>query len=133
MTWSSESSTQLTLTGSHQTVQRSAADWAVTLNPCEEALITFDFNPQASATENCDIRILRSGDNTLFETDGEGLRVVLSFDNDESDDPVVATVKISGVRAFKIRARVRDTDDQGGGTDTSSTLDVDVAKNGVSL
>ncbi len=134
MAWGSlESSTQLSLTGSYQTVQRSAADWEVTLNPGELAQVVFDFNPEATPTENCDIIIQRTADGTLYESDGEALREIIEYDNSESDDPAVRSVTIAGVYGFRVRARLRDTDDTAGGDDSGSTLDVDVRKDGVSL
>ena len=134
MAWgTAESSTQLTLTGSYQTVQRSAADWEITLNPGELAQVLFEFNPQASATENCDIVIQRTFDGTTYETDGEGLRYVIEHANRESEDPARRAIEIVGVYGFQVRARVRDTDDTAGGTDTTSTLDVDIRKDGVNI
>lgn len=134
MAWGSLlSSTQLTLGASYSTVQRSAADWEITLNPGEIAQVVFDFNPQASATENCDIIIPLTADGTLYESDGEAQREIIEFDNPESDDPAVKSVTIAGVYGFKVRARVRDTDDTAGGTDTTSTLDVDIRVDGVSI
>ena len=134
MAWGSlESSTQLSLTGSYQTVQRSAADWEVTLNPGEIAQVVFDYNPEATPTENCDIIIQMTADGTLYESDGEAQRLIIEYDNAESDDPAVRSVTIAGVYGFQIRARLRDTDDTAGGDDSGSTLDVDVRKDGVSI
>lgn len=134
MAWAAlESATQLTLTGSYQTIQRSAADWEVTLDPGEIAQLMFDFNPQASATENCDIIIQLTPDGTIYESDGEAQRYIIEYNNSESDDPAKRSVTIAGVYGFQIRARVRDTDDTAGGDDTSSTLDVDIRKDGVSI
>lgn len=134
MAWGSlESSTQLTLTGSYQTVQRSAADWEVTLNPGELAQIMVDFNPQGSATEDCDLIIQRTPDGTIYESDGEALRYIISHDNNESDDPAKRSIEITGVYGFQIRARVRDPDDTAGGDDTTSTVDIDIRKDGISL
>jgi len=126
-------STQLALTGSYQTVQRSAADWEITLNPGELAQIVFDYNPEATPTENCDIVIERTADGTLYESDGEAIREIIEFSNSESDDPAVRSVEITGVYGFKVRARLRDTDDTVGGDDSGSTLDVDVRLDGISI
>lgn len=134
MAWGSLlSSTQLTLTGSYQTVQRSAADWELTLNPGELAQVIFDFNPQGTPTENCDIIVQMTADGTLYESNGEAMRPIISYDNAESDDPAVRSISIAGVYGFRIRARVRDPDDTAGGDDTTSTLDVDVKLDGVSV
>lgn len=134
MAWGSlESATQLSLSGTYATVQRSAADWEVTLNPGEIAQVMLDFNPQATPTENCDVIISRTADGTTYESDGEALRYIIEAANRESDDPAIRSITIAGVYGFKIRARVRDTDDTAGGDDTGSTLDVDIRKDGVSI
>lgn len=134
MAWGSlESSTQLSLTGSYQTVQRSAADWELTLNPGEIAQVVFDYNPESTPSENCDIIIQMTPDGTIYESDGEAQRYIIEYANAESDDPAIRSVTISGVYGFRIRARLRDTDDTAGGDDTGSTLDVDVRKDGVSI
>lgn len=134
MAWGpSLSSTQLSLTASYQTVQRSAADWEITLNPGEIAQVVFDFNPQATPTENCDIVIQLTPDGTLYESDGEAQREIIEYDNSENDDPAIRSVTIAGVYGFRIRARLRDPDDTAGGDDTSSTLDVDIRLDGVDI
>lgn len=134
MAWpSSESATQLTLTSGYQTVQRSAADWQVTLLQGEMAVVTLNFNPESTPSENCDLIIPTTMDGTLYESDGEAIRRIISYDNRESDDPAVRQVHVTGVYGFKIRARVRDTDDTVGGTDTASTLDVNIRKDGIDL
>lgn len=134
MAWGTlESATQLTLTGSYQTVQRSAADWEVTLNPGELAQIIVDFNPETTPSENLDLLICRTADGTTYESDGEALRYIIEYDNRESDDPAIRSIEIAGVYGFKIRARVRDTDDTAGGDDTASTVDIDIRKDGVSI
>jgi len=82
MAWgTAEDSTQLTLTGTYQTVQRSAADWEVTLNPGEIAQVMLDFNPQATPTENGDIIIARTADGVTYESDGEALRYIVEADS----------------------------------------------------
>ena len=59
MAWRAQiNSTQLALTGSFQTVQESAADMELELDPFEEAHIQLEFNPQASPTELCEVIIL---------------------------------------------------------------------------
>ena len=134
MAWGTlESSTQLSLTGTYQTVQKSAADWEVTLNPGEVAQVVLDYNPEATPTENCDVIIQLTADGTTYESDGEARRYIISFSNRESDDPAIRSVSITGVYGFQIRARLRDTDDTAGGDDSGSTLDVDVRKDGVSI
>jgi hypothetical protein len=134
MAWGSLlSSTQLTLDENYDTVLRSAADWEIELNPGEIAQVIFDFNPEATPSENCDIIIPLTADGTLYESDGEAQRQIIEFSNSESDDPAVRSVTIAGVWGFKIRARVRDPDDTAGTDDTASTLDVDIRIDGVSI
>lgn len=126
-------STQLALTGTYQTVQRSAADWELTLNPGELAQVVLDYNPEATPTENLDVIISRSADGTKYESDGEALRYIMSYANAESDDPAIRSIELTGIYGFKVRARLRDTDDTVGGDDSGSTLDVDVRLDGVSV
>jgi len=133
MAWGSLlSSTQLSLGASYSTVQRSAVDWEVTLNPGELAQVVLDYNPQATPTENCDVIISRTADGTLYESDGEAIRYIIEGDNAETDDPAIRTIEVVGCYGFKVRARLRDTDDTAGGTDTA-TLDVDIRLDGVSV
>lgn len=130
MAWGSLlSSTQLTLDENYDTVLRSAVDWEIELNPGEIAQVVFDFNPEATPSENCDIVIPVTADGTLYETDGEAQRHIIEF----AEDPAIRSVTIAGVWGFKIRARVRDTDDTEGTDDTASTLDVDIRVDGVSI
>ena len=134
MAWGTiESSTQLSLTGSYQTLQRSAADWEITLNPGEIAQVMLDYNPEATPSENCDIIIQKTADGTLYESDGEAERHIIEYSNSEGDDPAVRSVTIAGVYGFRIRARLRTPADAAGGSDSGSTLDVDVRKDGVSI
>lgn len=134
MAWGSLlSSTQLALTSSYQTVQRSAADWEITLNPGEIAQVFFDYNPEATPSEDCDIIIQLTADGSLYESNGEAQRHIIEYSNVESDDPAIRSVTIAGVYGFKISARLRDTDDTVGGDDTGSTLDVDIRLDGVSI
>lgn len=136
MAWGTlESSTQLALTGTYQTVQNpgDTGDWELTLNPGELATIMFDYNPEATPSENCDIIICATADGTLYESDGEAQREIIEFDNSENDDPAARGRTIAGEYGFIIRARLRDTDDTAGGDDIGSTLDVDIRKDGVSI
>lgn len=124
------SSTQLSLSGSWQTVQRSAADWEITLNPGELAQVVLDYNPQATPTEYCHVLISRTADGTVYETDNVG-HMLYVIQND--DDPGILSIEVTGVYGFKIRAALFDTDGTVGGDDTGSTLDVDVRVDGVSV
>ena len=136
MAWSlATTSDILTLTGSYQTVQRSGADMVITLNPGETANIMLEFSPQAPPTENCDVAILTSGDGTKFDVPSEVTRHILSFQDRDGNTltSVVRNVEVAGVQMIKIQARVRDTDDTIGGTDTSSTLVASYTTDGVSI
>lgn len=134
MAWGSLlSSTQATLTSSYATIQKDAADWEITLNPGELAQVMVDFNPETTPTENCDFIISRTADGTLYESDGEALRYIIKHTNRDADDPAIRSLEIVGVYGFKMRVRTRDTDDTTGGTDTGSTVDVDVRLDGVSV
>lgn len=131
MAWGSlESSTQLSLSGSWQTVQRSAADWEVTLNPGEMAQVVLDYNPQTTPTEYCHVIISRTADGTLYESDDVApMHYVITND----DDPGVRSISVAGCYGFQVRAALFDTDGTAGGDDTGSTLDVDIRKDGVSV
>ncbi len=134
MSWgSTTASTALTLTGSYQTVQESAADLTLALNPGESASLMLDADFQGTPTEDVDILIVKSPDGTEWESDGEAERLIISVANRETDDPAERHVLVSGCHTFKIRARVRDTDDSAGGTDTTSTLTVHHAVDGISI
>lgn len=124
------SSTQFALSGSWATVQKDAADWEVTLNPGELAQVVLDYNPQATPTEYCHVVISRTADGTLYETDNVA---PMHYIIRNTDDPGVLAIPVHGCYGFKIRAALFDTDGTAGGTDTGSTLDVDVRLDGVSI
>lgn len=133
MAWGTKTaSTALTLTGSYATVQESAVDMEITLNPAEGCSVIFDVDFEVTPTEDVDIIIVKSPDGTEYETDGEAERLIISVANRESDDPAERHVWIDNCHTFKIRARVRDTDDTAGGDDTASTLTVHYRVNGIS-
>lgn len=133
MAWGTKgTSTALTLTGSYQTVQESAVDMELSLNPGEGAIVIFDADFQTTPTEDADILIVKSVDGTEYETDGEAQRSIIEVANRESDDPAERAVWVTDCHTFKIRARVRDTDDTAGGGDTTSTLTVHYRLNGIS-
>lgn len=134
MAWGTKgASTELTLTGSYQTVQESAVDLEISLNPGELVQLMFDFDPQATPTENCDILVVKSVDGTTWESDGEADRYIIECTNRESDDPAILSREYAGVHTLRVRARVRDTDDTAGGTDTTSSLQVHYRLDGVSV
>ena len=134
MAWASKGTTSaLTLTGSYGTVQESAADKEWTLNPGELATLILDVDFQTTPTENADVIIVRSVDGTEYESDGEAERNIVLAANRETDDPAERHVVVAGCYGFKVRARVRDTDDTAGGDDTLSTLTVHYRLDGVSL
>jgi len=131
MAWGSlGSSDSLTLSGSWQTVQQSSSDWEITLNPGEMAQVVLDYNPQSTPTEYCHVIIARTADGTLYESeDVAPMEYVIAND----DDPGVLSVEVAGCYGFIVRAALFDTDGTAGGSDTGSTLNVDVRLNGVSL
>ena len=134
MAWGSKGTTSaLTLGSSYSTVQESAADKEFTLNPGELLQIIFDVDFQATPTENADIIVQKTVDGTEYESDGEADRYIIEAANRETDDPAERSISITGVYGCRIRARVRDTDDTAGGTDTSTTLTCHYRLDGVSL
>lgn len=134
MAWGTKgTSTALTLTGSYQTVQESAADLEITLNPGELCQLILDVDFQTTPTENADILIQKSVDGTEWESDGEADRYIIEAANRETDDPAERSISVAGVYAIRFRARVRDTDDTAGGTDTTSTLTVHYRNDGVNV
>lgn len=134
MAWGSLlSATQLSLSGSYQTVQRSAADWEITLNPGESAVVTLNYSRDATTpTEDCQVLIQRTADGTTYEGDELAPMVWLDEDDADGSNDVILTITVSHVWGFRIRARLRDDDDTAGGDDTA-TLDVDIVKNGISV
>ena len=131
MAWGSvTASTQLSLTGSYQIVQQGGGDFEVTLNPGEIAQVVFDYDvDNTTPGEDCDIIIQKTADGTLYESESEAMRIIISYAN---EDPAKKSITIAGVWGFQIQARLRDPDDTPGGDDTA-TLDVDVRKDGVSI
>lgn len=133
MAWGSKStSTALTLTSSYQTVQESAADMEISLNPGESCIVILDADFETTPTEDCDVLIQRSVDGTEYESDGEAERHIISVANRESDDPAERAVWVNECHTFRVRARTRDTDDTAGGDDAASTLTVHYRKDGIS-
>lgn len=134
MAWGSKGTTSaLTLGSSYSTVQESAADKEISLNPGESCSIILDVDFQSTPTEDADIIIVKSVDGTEYESDGEAERHIISVANRETDDPAERHLFVSDCHTFKVRARVRDTDDTAGGDDTSSTLTVHYRLDGISL
>lgn len=133
MAWGTKTaSTALTLTGSYQTVQESAADMEIALNPGEGCAVIIDVDFQATPTEDADVLIQKSVDGTEYETDGEAERHIVSVSNREVDDPAERFVWVTDCHTFRVRGRVRDTDDTAGGDDTTSTLTIHYRVNGIS-
>lgn len=134
MTWGTKgTSSALTLTGTYQTVQESAADLEISLNPGESCQVILDVDFQVTPTEDADILIVRSVDGTEYESDGEAERHIISAANRETDDPAERSIFVTDCHTFKIRSRVRDTDDTAGGNDTTTTLTVHYRKNGINV
>ena len=122
-------STTLALTGTFQIVQRSAADWELDLDPFEEAHIQFEFNPQTTPTELCQIDIQSSpddiGGSPVFD-DVAFAPIILP----NSPDPVNRSIVLRGPRSFRFSAALIDTDGTVGGDDTGDLV-VRVARNNV--
>lgn len=134
MAWAGKGTTSaLTLGSSYGIVQESAADKEWTLNPGETAHLILDVDFQTTPTEDADIIIERSVDGTEYESEGEAERHIISVSNREGDDPAERSIQVTGCYGFRIKGRVRDTDDSAGGTDTSSTLTVHYRLDGISI
>lgn len=136
MAWGSLlSATQHDLDGAsaYETIQRSAADWEITLNPGELAQVVITYTAEATPTEDLDVIIPKTADGTTYESDGEAERHILLLANSEADDPVIRSVTVVGVYGFQVRVRLRDTDDSAGGDDVGSFADVDIRVDGVSI
>jgi len=134
MAWGTKTnSTALTLTASYSTVQEGGSDMEITLNPGEGCHVILDADFETTPTEDCDVLIQKSVDGTEYESDGESERHIISVSNRESDDPAERSLFVTGCHTFRVRARVRDTDDTAGGTDTASTLTVHYRLDGISL
>ncbi len=132
MAWASLiTSTTLALTGSLQTVQLSAADMELELLSFEEAHIQFDFNPQGTPTEYCEVLIQTApqdiAGSPTFDTDNVSFqRIVI----ENSVDPGLKSIVLRGIRTFRFRAQLIDTDGTAGGTDTGD-LTVRIRRNAV--
>lgn len=136
MAWGSLlSATQHDLDGAsaYETIQRSAADWEITLNPGELAQVVITYTPEATPTENLQVIIPTTADGTTYESDGEAQHHLMLLANSEADDPVIRSIIIAGVYGFMVRVRLRDTDDTAGGDDVGSVVDVDIRVDGVSI
>lgn len=132
MAWGSVgTSDSLNLSSSFQTVQESASDLSISLNPGESAHVQLDYNPQdASPTENCLAVISASPDGgSNFDSDEHALYAEVLLN---SEDPARRSLIVSGVHTFRIRAKLIDADGSDGGDDTA-TLTVRYRKNGISL
>ena len=125
MAWAGElQSTSLTLTSSFQTVQRSAADWKVSLNPGETAAILVEFNPQASPVDELEFVIEASTDGgTTFESDESAIGYTVPV----TPDPHNFFVLYAGPPLFRIRAK------QTASTDTTNAVIFSVNRNGVNV
>ncbi len=117
-------STSLTLTSSFQTVQRSAADWEIALNPGESAFIIARFDPEATPVDELEFVIEGSNDGgTVFESDESAY----GFTVPVTPDPHNFGFLYSGPELFRIRAK------QTGSTDTTNAVIFEVRLNGISF
>lgn len=117
----------------YETIQRSAADWGITLNPGELAQVVITYTPEATPSENLDVILPLTADGATYQSDGEAQRHIIEFANAENDDPAIRSITIAGVYGFMVRVRLRDTDDTVGGDDVGSVVDVDIRVDGVSI
>ena len=101
----------------------------ITLNPGETAHVQISYNPQGTPTEFLEWQLLASPD------DGTTYDVTVydggTLNNDV--DPRQVSVLVSGIRSFKVQARLIDTDGTDGGDDTDAEATLRVRLNGVSL
>lgn len=123
---------QRSLNGTYFILELSTTDWSTTLNPGELAQVVIEFNYTiVSTTDNgvLDLLIETSADDTLFESESKAERHIITT----VDDPDVLSIPVTGVYAFRIKARLRDNDDTAWSGDDTATLDVDVALDGVNI
>ncbi len=125
MAWgTNELSTSLTLTSSFQTVQRSATDWEIALNPGESAFIIARFDPETTPVDELEFVLEGSNDGgTVFESDESSY----GFTVPVTPDPHNFGFQFAGPRLFRIRAK------QTGAVDTTNAVIFEVSKNGVNL
>ena len=99
------------------------------------AQIMFEVNTSTTATENIDIIVPLTVNASTYESNGEAQRLIIEYDNAESDNPANRSITMAGVFGFTIKARLRDTDDTAGGDDSAkgTTLDVDIVKDNVNI
>lgn len=63
-----------------------------------------------------------------WDTDSEPFqRIIIGI----GEDPARRSVVLRGLRAFRFRAQLLDTDGSAGGTDTTSTLTIRIRRNNV--
>lgn len=130
MAWQAvQTATQLALTGSLQTVQESAADIIIALDPYEIAHVQLNYTAEATPTEDCLVNILAStADGATNPDDVPFMSVVIPF---VASTAQRKSISITGLRSFTIEAALLDTDGSAGGDDVGSTLDVTIRSNGV--
>lgn len=130
MTWQAvQTATQLALTGTLQTVQESAADIEIPLNPYEVVHVQINYTAEASPTEDCLVNILAStADDAANPDDVPYMSVVVPF---LASTAQRKSISVTGVRSFTIEAALLDTDGSPGGDDVGSTLDITIRSNGV--
>lgn len=124
MTWRSlVTSDTLALTGSLATVLESAAAMELELSSFEEAHVQFEFNPQTTPTEVCEIQIQGATEDVAgtpnWDTDNEPFMRILVGN---SVDPSLRSIVLRGLRSFRFRAQLLDTDGTAGGTDTGDLV-----------
>ena len=126
MNWEAETTSDaLTLSGSYQVVQAAAADMVIDLTPNETLSVTIKFDPQALPTEHCVVLVEESVEATPANW-GTVTEFIVS-----NDSPNMAQRLFQGHRRLRFRGKLIDTDGTVGGDDTTSTLTVIAAGNGV--
>jgi len=124
MTWRTlVTSDTLALTGALQTVQESAADMELELASFEEAHVQFEFNPQTTPTEVCEIIVQGATEDISgtpnWDTDNEPFMRILVGN---TVDPSLRSVVLRGLRAIRFRAQLLDSDGTAGGDDTGDLI-----------
>lgn len=95
----------------------------VTLNPGEIAHVSVDVNFVSSPTDNATVWVLASPDDGTNYDDTP----YMAFEIDKSIDPDQVSFLVSGVKSFKVGVKAS------GATDTHTSADAFIRKNGVSI
>lgn len=113
-------SASLTLTSSYQTIQRSAADWEIDLEPNQIASVLVKFDPQPTPADDLEIVFAKSLDGG---TDYESDALAWGFTVENSLDPAHKGTALHGAEYRRFRMRAKQT----GATDTTNAVVVEVS------